>query len=175
VGIDQSYARFNRRPGAHSPWTATSAGSPELTLPRGVAHPTKYSLVSNLYGRAAAFFKWYFIKFSIISYRIDEGVRPMGHSKTLRAHARVLARLLKDMFGTGAASKSIPTSLLGAPVAAGVIEGHYDGDGAMQRKSAHARAYSATKRLLKDLHQALARCDVQSSISRMSERVLEGN
>jgi LAGLIDADG-like domain len=133
-------------------------------------------LVSNLdddfNGRVAAFFKKY-----SINYHIDEGVRPMGYSKTLRAHSLVLAWLFKDMFGTGAADKGIPTDLLGAPIAflTGVIEGYFDGDGAMQRKSARARAYSASKRLLEDLQQILARFDIQSSISRMSEKVFEEN
>jgi DNA-directed RNA polymerase beta' subunit/intein/homing endonuclease len=122
--------------------------------------------------RVDAFFKKY-----SINYHIDEGVLPMGHTKNLRAHSLVLTRLFTEMFRTGAANKRIPTELLGAPkeFLTGLVEGYFDGDGAMQSKSARASAYSARKRLLEDLRQILARFDIQSSISRMSEKTFEDN
>lgn len=108
-----------------------------------------------------------FCKCYNLNYHIQEKKNEKGHSKTLRIHSIVLARLFSKALGACSYEKKLPSEFLAAndDFIRGLIDGYMSGDGCVDKKLNALSVTSVSYALITDIQQLLVRYHIQTTIT----------
>ena len=128
---------------------------------------THHVLISNLDDDFNAKIHTFCERYAL-KYHVDERTTHNGaHSKTIRIHSIVMARLLTQAIGRTSYKKRIPQEFFAATdgFIQGLVDGYVSGDGCVDKKLNALSITSVSRGLLEDFQQILSRYGIQSCIS----------